>query len=52
MIESDLLSLYQYYNNMHYYGKYSITEIENFLPFERDIFYGLLSKTLDEENKN
>ncbi len=48
--ESSLSSLYQYYNNMKFYGKYSIFEIDEMLPFERDIFYGLLSKTI-EENK-
>jgi len=41
MLESDLLSLYQYYNNMKYYGNYTIFEIDEMLPFERDIYFGL-----------
>jgi len=51
MLESDLSSLYQFYHNMHYFGKYSISDIDQMLPFERDIYFGLLSKTLDEQNK-
>jgi len=52
MVESSLLSLYQWYNNMHYYGHYSIADLNEMLPFERDIFFGLLSKTIDEQNKH
>jgi len=50
--ESSLASLYQYYSNMKYFGKYSIFEIDDMLPFERDIYYGLLQKTIEEQNKN
>jgi len=52
MVESSLMTLYQYYNNMKYFGKYSIFEIDEMLPFERDIYFGMLSKTIDEQNKN
>ena len=31
--------------------KYSITEIENLIPWEREIFVGLLVKYLKEENE-
>jgi len=51
MLDSDLTSLYQFYHNMHYFGKYSIYDIDNMLPFERDIYFGMLNKTIDEENK-
>jgi len=37
---------------MKYFGKYSITEIDNMLPFERDIYWGLLSKTIEEINNS
>jgi len=51
IIESDLDSLYRFYNNMKFFGKYSTFEIDSMLPFERDIFFSLLSKTLEEQNK-
>jgi hypothetical protein len=52
MVEADLSTLYQYYNNMKFFGHYSIFEIDEMLPFERDIFFGMLSKTIDEQNKH
>jgi hypothetical protein len=36
---------------MKYFGRYSIFEIDDMLPFERDIYYGLLQKTIEEQNK-
>ena len=30
--------------------KYSLTEIENMMPWERDIYVGLLNQHIDEEN--
>ncbi len=32
------------------YHKYSLTEIENLIPWERDIYVGLLKAHLEEEN--
>jgi len=37
---------------MKYFGHYSIQEVDDMLPFERDIYFGLLSKTIEEQNKN
>ena len=31
--------------------KYSLTEIENMLPWEREIYLGLLIQYLEEENE-
>jgi hypothetical protein len=31
--------------------KYSLTELENMLPWEREIYLGLLIQYLDEENE-
>tara|TARA_Y100000356_G_scaffold93096_1_gene78535 strand:+ start:86 stop:259 length:174 start_codon:yes stop_codon:yes gene_type:complete len=31
------------------YHKYSLTEIENWMPWERDIYVGLLQAHLEEE---
>jgi hypothetical protein len=51
MVHGDLSSLYTFYSNMKFFGHYSIFEIDEMLPFEREIYFGLLSKTLDEQNK-
>jgi len=32
------------------YHKYSITELEALIPFERDIYVGLLQNHIEEEN--
>ena len=34
---------------MMQYNKYSLTEIENMIPWERDIYVGLLQAHLEEE---
>lgn len=34
-----------------HHHKYSITEIENMIPFERDIYVDLLKNYLDEAEK-
>ena len=31
------------------YHKYSLTEIENLIPWERDIYIGMLQKHLEDE---
>ena len=33
------------------YHNYSLTEIENMIPFERDIYVALLTKFLEEEKQ-
>ncbi len=33
------------------YHKYSLTEIENMMPWERDIYVGLLQQYLEEEEQ-
>ena len=32
------------------YHKYSLTEIENMIPWEREIYLSLLEQYIDEEN--
>ena len=34
---------------MMQYHKYSLTEIENMMPWERDVYVGLLQAHLEEE---
>jgi|TARA_B110000977_G_scaffold180573_1_gene240342 hypothetical protein len=31
--------------------KYSLTELENMMPWEREVYMGLLSQHIKEENK-
>lgn len=33
------------------YHNYSLTEIENMIPFERDIYVSMLTKFLEEEKQ-
>ena len=33
------------------YHKYSLTEIENMIPWERDVYVGLLKNHLEEEEQ-
>ena len=47
-------SLYNYYKTnfgMMQYHKYSLTEIENMIPWEREIYIGLLMEHIKEENQ-
>jgi hypothetical protein len=32
--------------------KYSLTELENLLPWEREVYIGLLIQHLEKENQN
>jgi hypothetical protein len=36
---------------MMQYHKYSLTELENMLPWEREIYISLLNKHIAEENE-
>ena len=47
-------SLDKYYKTnfgMMQYHKYSLTEIENMMPWEREIYIGLLMEHIKEENQ-
>ena len=37
--------------NMMQHHKYSLTELENMIPWERDIYISLLIKHVQEENE-
>ena len=37
---------------MMQYHKYSLTEIENMMPWEREIYIGLLMEHIKEENES
>ena len=47
-------SLYNYYKTnfgMMQYHKYSLTEIENMMPWEREIYVDMLINYIKEENE-
>ena len=46
----DLENYYKINFALVQYHKYSLTEIENLIPWERDIYVGLLKAHLEEEN--
>ena len=46
------MSLMNYYElnfSLMQYHKYSLTEIENLIPWERDIYIGMLKQHLEDE---
>lgn len=51
MSEDTLMSLYQTYNDLTFFGKYTKQDIDSLLPFERAILIGLHNKTREELNK-
>jgi hypothetical protein len=46
----DLENYYKLNFSLVQYHKYSLTEIENLMPWERDIYVSLLKNHLEEEN--
>jgi hypothetical protein len=51
MSEDTLMSMYQTYNDLTFFGKYTKQDIDTLYPFERSILIGLLNKTREELNK-
>lgn len=49
MIHMDLESYFKLNFSLMQFHKYSLTEIENMLPWERDIYVALLKNHLEEE---
>ena len=49
MVHMDLENYYRLNFSLMQYHKYSLTEIENWMPWERDVYVGLLQQHLEEE---
>tara|TARA_R110000868_G_scaffold298903_2_gene559073 strand:- start:11142 stop:11324 length:183 start_codon:yes stop_codon:yes gene_type:complete len=49
MVHMDLENYYQLNFSLMQYHKYSLTEIENLIPWERDIYVSLLKNHIEEE---
>jgi len=50
MAHIDLESYFKLNFALMQHHKYSLTEIENMMPWERDIYLGLLNQYVEEEN--
>ena len=50
MSHIDLESYFKLNFALMQHNKYSLTEIENMMPWERDIYLGLLNQYIEEEN--
>ena len=50
MAHLDLESYFKLNFALMQHHKYSLTEIENMMPWERDIYLGLLNQYIEDEN--
>ena len=50
MSHIDLESYFKLNFALMQHHKYSLTEIENMMPWERDIYLGLLNQYIEEQN--
>ena len=50
MVHMDLENYYKINFALMQYHKYSLTEIEIMMPWERDVYVALLQQHLEEEN--
>tara|TARA_B100000902_G_scaffold323556_1_gene317394 strand:+ start:655 stop:831 length:177 start_codon:yes stop_codon:yes gene_type:complete len=50
MAHIDLESYYKVNFSLMQHHKYSLTEVENMMPWERDIYLALLNQYVEEEN--
>tara|TARA_R100000329_G_scaffold132872_1_gene112445 strand:- start:221 stop:400 length:180 start_codon:yes stop_codon:yes gene_type:complete len=49
MVHMNLMSYYELNFSLMQYHKYSLTEIENMIPWERDVYVVMLQNHLEEE---
>ena len=50
MAHEDLASYYKLNFDLMQHHKYSLTELENMMPWEREIYVSLLQQYVEEEN--
>jgi hypothetical protein len=50
MAHTNLESYYQTNFQLIQHHKYSLTELENMIPWEREVYIGLLKNYIEEEN--
>jgi len=49
MVHMSLMNYYELNFSLMQYHKYSLTEIENLIPWERDVYVTMLQNHLEEE---
>jgi len=49
MVHMNLMNYYELNFSLMQYHKYSLTEIENLMPWERDVYVTMLQNHLEEE---
>ncbi len=49
MVHMDLENYFRLNFSLMQYHKYSLNEIENWIPWERDVYVGLLQQHLEDE---
>tara|TARA_B100000212_G_scaffold336134_1_gene309053 strand:- start:459 stop:635 length:177 start_codon:yes stop_codon:yes gene_type:complete len=50
MAHTDLASYYKINFALMQHHKYSLTDIENLIPWEKDVYVALLEQYIEEEN--
>ena len=50
MAHTDLASYFKIIFALMQHHKYSLTEIENMIPWEKDVYVALLEQYIEEEN--
>jgi hypothetical protein len=50
MLHSDIVSYYKINFALMQHHKYTLSDIENMYPFERDIYLALLESYIEEQN--
>jgi hypothetical protein len=50
MAHEDLASYYKVNFSLLQHHKYSLTELENMIPWEREVYLSLLHQHIEEEN--
>ena len=50
MAHTDLASYYKINFALMQHHKYSLTELENMIPWEKDVYVSLLEQYIEEEN--
>ena len=51
MAHEDLVSYYKLNFSLMQHHKYSLTELDNMMPWEREIYVGLLMEWIKKENE-
>ena len=51
LCNNSLVNFYKTNFNLMYYHKFSLTELENMLPWEYEVYVGMLAEEVRQENE-